>query len=118
MRRLLEQTELTKSRFLDRKFLRRQRRSGGQHISRLWYVEQQTWLASTTGVGPAAQEQQQQVSRRWAQGGTAYKWVGEGRPAAASTAEAAHHAGGKSTHDEVLEHWPGQSIGCLIQRAQ
>ncbi|EFN55776.1 hypothetical protein CHLNCDRAFT_145220 [Chlorella variabilis] len=52
--RLLRQTEATKSRFLDRKFLRRQQKAGGAaaRASRLWYVDLDTWMASTVGAVP------------------------------------------------------------------
>lgn len=53
MHRLLELTERTKGQFLDRKFLRRQRRSGAQRLTRLWYLDLDTWL-----VAGAAQQQQ------------------------------------------------------------
>eukprot|EP00887_Chlorella_sp_A99_P007891 scaffold20.g7891.t1 len=56
--RLLRVTEATKSRFLDRKFLRRQRPSLKE--SRLWYVDLDTWMASTTSGGGQQQQQQQQ----------------------------------------------------------
>lgn len=67
VQRLLAQTESTKKRFLDRKFLRRQKLGGGLRASRMWYVDLDTWMASTTGGGAAAaaqtqqQQQQQQV---------------------------------------------------------
>lgn len=55
MARLLRQTEATKSRFLDRKFLRRQQRAAGAaaRASRLWYVDLDTWMASTVGAAPS-----------------------------------------------------------------
>ena len=51
MARLLRQTEATKSRFLDRKFLRRQQKQAGAAArgSRHWYLELDTWMASTVG---------------------------------------------------------------------
>ncbi|KAG7673283.1 hypothetical protein Ndes2526B_g03286 [Nannochloris sp. 'desiccata'] len=51
--RLLTVTNLTKSSFLDRLFLRRQKHSSGIHASRLWYVDLDTWMAGTTGAGGA-----------------------------------------------------------------
>src|SRR5687768_15550036 len=45
--RLLSVTEHTKSSFLDRKFLRRQRHSTASRASRLWYVDIDTWMAGT-----------------------------------------------------------------------
>jgi hypothetical protein len=54
VRRLLTATETTKKNFLDRKFLRRQKHSTGLRLSRMWYVDLDTWLASTTGTGHAA----------------------------------------------------------------
>ena len=51
--RLLTVTNLTKSSFLDRLFLRRQKHSSGIHASRLWYVDLDMWMAGTTGVGGA-----------------------------------------------------------------
>lgn len=49
--RLLRQTEATKSRFLDRKFLRRQQKQAGASArgSRMWYLDLDTWMASTVG---------------------------------------------------------------------
>lgn len=51
MARLLRQTEATKSRFLDRKFLRRQQKAAGvsARASRFWYLDLDTWQVSTTG---------------------------------------------------------------------
>lgn len=49
LQRLLVNTEQTKGRFLDRKFVRRQRKTGALCISRLWYVDLDTWMASTIG---------------------------------------------------------------------
>jgi pre-mRNA cleavage complex 2 protein Pcf11 len=51
--RLLTVTNLTKSSFLDRLFLRRQKHSSGIHASRLWYVDLDLWMAGTTGSGAA-----------------------------------------------------------------
>ena len=51
--RLLKVSNLTKSKFLDRLFLRRQKRNSGVHASRLWYVDLDTWMAGTTGAGGA-----------------------------------------------------------------
>lgn len=51
--RLLTVTNLTKSSFLDRLFLRRQKHSSGIHASRLWYVDLDLWMAGTTGAGGA-----------------------------------------------------------------
>lgn len=50
--RLLRTTEATKSRFLDRKFLRRQQKAAGASArgSRFWYLDLDTWQASTTGA--------------------------------------------------------------------
>ena len=55
MARLLRQTEATKSRFLDSKFVRRQQRQAGSagRASRLWYVDLDTWMASSTAVAGA-----------------------------------------------------------------
>lgn len=59
MARLLRRTEATKSSFLDQKFLRRQRQTSLKE-SRLWYVDLDTWMASTTsGSAPQTQAQQQ-----------------------------------------------------------
>lgn len=54
--RLLRTTEATKSRFLDRKFLRRQQKAAGASArgSRFWYLDLDTWQASTTGSATAA----------------------------------------------------------------
>ena len=51
--RLLTVTNLTKSSFLDRLFVRRQKHSSGIHASRLWYVDLDMWMAGTTGAGGA-----------------------------------------------------------------
>ncbi len=65
VQRLMHHTVSTKGQFLDRKFLRRQRRTGTLRTSRLWYVDLDTWMASTVSAGgfQAAQEQQQQVNQ-------------------------------------------------------
>lgn len=54
--RLLRTTEATKSRFLDRKFLRRQQKAAGASArgSRFWYLDLDTWQASTTGAAAPA----------------------------------------------------------------
>ena len=54
--RLLRSTEATKSRFLDRKFLRRQQKVAGAsaRASRLWYLGLDTWMASTVGAAGTA----------------------------------------------------------------
>jgi len=54
--RLLRRTEATKSRFLDRKFLRRQQKQAGSstRTSRLWYLDLDTWMASTVGQAGTA----------------------------------------------------------------
>lgn len=54
--RLLRSTEATKSRFLDRKFLRRQQKMAGAsaRASRLWYLGLDTWMASTVGAAGTA----------------------------------------------------------------
>ena len=64
VQRLLAQTEATKTRFLDRKFLRRQKLGGGLRASRMWYVDLDTWMASTTGGGAAAAAQTQQKQQQ------------------------------------------------------
>lgn len=51
MDRLLGATARTRSSFLDRLFVRRQTREGGNRSSRQWYVDLDTWMAGTTGAG-------------------------------------------------------------------
>lgn len=54
--RLLRFTDLTKSRFLDHKFLRRQQKAGGAAArgSRLWYLPVDTWMESTVAQAGSA----------------------------------------------------------------
>ncbi|KAI3437904.1 hypothetical protein D9Q98_000349 [Chlorella vulgaris] len=79
--RLLRQTEATKSRFLDRKFLRRQQRAAGAaaRASRMWYVDLDTWMASTVGALPGGMTA--------AGAGAAGRGAGQGEQQAAVVAE-------------------------------
>ena len=75
VRRLLAATEASKGRDLDRKFVRRQRRSGSQRHSRMWFLDLDNWMAlgsaaPATAAAPEGQQPGQQAHQVGGQPGS------------------------------------------------
>ena len=62
--RLLAATEKTKSAFLDREFFRQKKLEGSTSSVRLWYVDLDTWMESTTNVTRESGDKKVNVERK------------------------------------------------------